>query len=541
MPARARVVSVIHSFVVIVVMGAIVMLPGEPMAAQTVARSLPARGPASTTMAEPNDLLVHADSLARTRRYNEAITLLHQYRTLAPDSVQGVVALARTYAMAGRLAECVTAYALATQMRPADFELRIAHATALAWAGNYDEAVRAFAHTVGGPAAVERAGQRGLASVAGWRGDHAEALRRWEQLVGSDARDLEAWIGLSNTRRWSGDARGALVAAQRATALQPLNTDAQRALHVARDVLTPSSDPQILQIHDSDGNRSQVMTLSARVVTPWPGAVTVYASHRDAEFLAARSTAQTLRGVMTSSVGAGGRVALRAEVGATRLEGSRSSAEAAATRIEPIVALGGALRVSPRLTIGATASRRPFDEVALLIVNGITTNAVEANAEFRLRGASTLQADAGVTRFEGGAPNTRQHGTIKVAVAARRWLSVGGTLAHQRNSGTPRDGYFAPARYDLAEGFARLGHERETGVMAALEAGLGGQRIAFTPSSSVLTQATQRLTASLTWRPTPRLSVSALGDAGRMASPFTQAAGTYEYLTLGLRARIPLR
>jgi hypothetical protein len=269
--------------------------------------------------------------------------------------------------------------------------------------------------------------------------------------------------------------------------------------------------------------------------------VTVYASHRDAEFLAARSTAQTLRGVMTSSVGAGGRVALRAEVGATRLEGSRSSAEAAATRIEPIVALGGALRVSPRLTIGATASRRPFDEVALLIVNGITTNAVEANAEFRLRGASTLQADAGVTRFEGGAPNTRQHGTIKVAVAARRWLSVGGTLAHQRNSGTPRDGYFAPARYDLAEGFARLGHERETGVMAALEAGLGGQRIAFTPSSSVLTQATQRLTASLTWRPTPRLSVSALGDAGRMASPFTQAAGTYEYLTLGLRARIPLR
>lgn len=513
---------------------------GGPIVAQSIVRQSDSRAPLVATTVEPRDLLRRADSVARLGRYDDALVLIRQYRTLAPDSVQGVVAMARTLGLASRFSESVDAYATAAALRPNDYEIRLAHATALGWAKRYDEAARVFGTFDGAPPAAARAGARGLATVAGWRGDRADALRRWEQLVATDARDAEAWIGLSNTRRWSGDARGALRAAATAIALDASSSDAHVAERAARAMVGPSTEPQALQVHDSDGNRSRFASVAARVATPWPGSMMMSASHRDAEYLASLGTSQNVRIVATWAAGTGGQLAVRAEAGVTRLDGRRSPTDTSASRALPTMALGASMRVSPKLTVGATASRRPFDEVALLIVNGISTTSLDANVEYHLPADVALLAEVSVMQFSGGEANARRQGTLTITHAPRGWLRVAGLLKQQSNTGTPRDGYFAPKQYQLIEGVARLERDRATGVMGAIEAGLGAQQITFA-STPVMRQATRRVSAMLTWRPTPSTEITALSDAGRMASPFTLVTGTYDYVTVGLRVRVPLR
>jgi len=488
----------------------------------------------------PPTLLIRADSAARAGRYDDAITLLRRYRAQAPDSVQGLVALARTFAWARRFPESVEAYDAAVRLLPNDYELRMAQATTLGWAGRYDESAAVFRSTASGPAAAVRAGERGLASVAGWRGDHADALRRWEQLVASDTSDAEAWTGLSQARRWTGNARGAERAARAALSLAPADAEAKNASDAARAAIGPTVEPQALRVQDSDGNRSQFISASARMAAPWTGSMTLIASQRTAEFLAARGTARTVRSVMNWSPVDGGRLNLRAEGGVSQLEGRRSLLDSAVLRTAPIAALGAVARVSRRVTVSATASRRPFDEIALLIVNGISMSSFDAATEMQLPATVRFTADAGVTRFEHGAPNTRRSGSALLTIAPRKWMMFGAVMKAQANTGTPRDGYFAPRQYRLAEGMVRVARERDRGVISSLEAGVGSQRIAFTNVTRV-TQMTQRVTASVTWRPSARFEISTMSSAGRMASPFTQAPGKYEYFTLGLQARVPLR
>ncbi|MCC6245645.1 MAG: tetratricopeptide repeat protein [Gemmatimonadaceae bacterium] len=511
----------------------------EGISAQTLARRSDARMAVVAPVGEPRDLLHRADSIARLGRYDDALVLIRQYRSLAPDSVQGVVALARTLAWAERFSESVDAYASAATLRPDDYEIRLAHATALGWAKRYDDAARVFRSMESAPHAAARAAARGLATVAGWRGERADALRRWESLVASDARDAESWVGLSHARRWSGDTRGALRAADSAIALDGSNHDAVAAQRAAQAVIGPSTEPQYLQVHDSDGNRSQFGTVSARVATPWPGSLLVSASQREAEYLAARGTAQTVRAVTTWSAGEGGGLALRAEVGATRLDGRRAATDTSSTRTSPTLALGASFSLSPQLTLGATVSRRPFDEVALLIVQGISTTAFDAHAEYNLAANVAVLAELGVMQFHGGAANVRQHGALTIRHAPLRWASLGAVLKHQGNNGTPHDGYFAPKQYQLAEVVARIGRDVPTGFMGAVELGLGAQQI-HVAATPVIRQATRRVSASLTWRPSPAAEVTALSDAGRMASPFTQVTGAYDYVTVGLRVRMPL-
>ena len=366
-----------------------------------------------TTSELPATLLMRADSAARAGRYDDAITLLRRYRALAPDSVRGLVALARTLAWAQRFAESVDAYDVAVRLRPDDYELRIAYATTLGWAGRYDESASVFRSTANGPAAAVRAGERGMASVSGWRGDHAEALRQWEQLVARDPSDADAWTGMSHALRWTGNARGAARAAKTARSLAPTDAEAARAFRAARAAVGPTGEPQALQIHDSDGNRSQFISAAARIAAPWPGAISLVASQRTAEYLAVRGTARTMRSVGSWSLNGNARVVLRAEGGVTQLDGRRSPLDSAAVRTAPIVAVGASARLSPRMTVSATASHRPFDEIALLIVNGITTTSIDAATDVQLPANLRVVADVAVTRFEHGAPNTRRHGSAR--------------------------------------------------------------------------------------------------------------------------------
>ncbi len=519
----------------------LVALASPSLSAQSALRR---DGPALTAMPTileaPPSLLLRADSAARAGRYDDAIALLRRYRAQAPDSVQGLVALARTLAWAQRFRESVDVYEMAVRRLPNDWELRIAYATTLGWAGRYDTSASVFRSTANGPPAAARAGQRGIASVAGWRGDHADALARWERLVATDTSDAEAWTGLSHARRWTGDTRGAARAATTAVSLAPTDAEATRALDAAQAAVGPTVEPQVLSIHDSDGNRSQFVSATAQIAAPWHGTVSVVASQRTAAYLAARGTGRTVRSIARWSTGQGMPVMFRAEGGVTQLDGRRVPSDTAAVRILPIVALGATAKVSRHVTVSATASHRPFDEIALLMVNGITTSSLDAATTVQLPAHLRVVADASVTRFENGAANTRRSGSALVTLAPRPWVTIGAQLKAHRNTGTPQDGYFAPRDYQLTEGTVRLARERDTGVTGALEAGVGSQRIALAGVQPV-TQATQRVTASVTWRPSSRVEISGMSSAGRMASPFTQTVGKYDYVTVGLQARLPLR
>ncbi len=531
-----------------------------------------ATGAASAETAD-GDRLSHAQLLARGGQYDAAITILKQSLLDGAPAVPSLIALGQTLSWAGRYGASVMAfdsaavldrdnidalsgaahalaragnhdaalrrYAAALQRAPDNIDLRAGYATVLGWAGKYEESAAIFTALARDTGSPSRLGARGLASVAAWRGELGQATERWVALTQSDPRDAESWNGLSQALRWAGDSRGAAMAAQQARSINPCDRDASDALALARADMEMATEPAGLSVWDSDGNRSRFFSLSARMSAAWRGSATVIASQRDADFLASRGTSRTLRSVMLWRPVPGGKLKVRGEGGASLLDGRRSPSDTKPLRLRPLAALGMAWH-GTKATIGLAAAHRPFDETALLIVNGLTTTAVDAAAEVRPTRHSTLSVDGGLTRYDGGTPNIRRALASSLRANVTSWLVFGVAARGHANSGTPRDGYFAPRRYGLAEGLVSLGRRKDSGFSTTLEGALGTQRIDASADNRT-TQSTQRLAALLMWKPSPRVELVAAVDAGRMASPFTQSIGRYEYLSTGLRLRMPFR
>jgi len=484
-------------------------------------------------------LVALGQTLAWAGHYTASVMAFDSAATFDRNSIEALSGAAHSLALAGNHDAALRRYAALLPRAPDNIDLRASYATALGWAGRYEESAAFFTELARGSGSPSRIGSRGLASLAAWRGELAQATERWTELIQSDPDDVESWNGLSRSLRWAGDSRGAAVAAQRARALAPCDRDASDALALARADMEMATEPAGLSVWDSDGNRSRFFSISARMSAPWRGSATVIASQRDADFLASRGTSRTIRSVMLWRPVPGGKLKIRGEGGASLLDGRRSPSDTQPVRLRPLAALGAVWHGS-NATIGLAAAHRPFDETALLIVNGLTTTAVDATAEFRLTRHSTLSVDGGLTRYDGGTPNTRRALASSLRANVTSWLVFGVAARHHANSGTPRDGYFAPRRYGLAEALVSLGRRKDSGVSTTLEGALGTQRIDASAGSHT-TQGTQRLAALLTWKPSPRVELVAAVDGGRMASPFTQSIGRYEYLSTGVRLRMPFR
>lgn len=550
----------------------VIMVATAHADAQPSLRQVATPGPAMVRASEtPSELYDRAVALGRAERYDESIALLRRYRDLAPDSARGLLALGRTLAWARRFSESVAAYDSAARLdstsmeaangaaqslawsgqhraalarydvllrrAPNDMTTRVAFATALGWSGQLDSAEAEFTRIARHEAAA-RAGERGLAQVATWRGNIASASARWRQLTNADATDAESWTGLSHARRWLGDARGAARAARSALSLDSRNREARGALAWANAEVGLTGEPTALSVYDSDGNHSRFYSASAGAAAPWRGRLLTVVSQRDAEFRSIRANSRTVRGVVSWSPGPDGRVSLRAEAGGTQLEKRRPASDFAAASGRLLGSLGATWR-APRASVGLSVAVRPFDEIAALIINGISTSSVEGVAEVHLPWQSTVNAESDWTRYLGGSTNTRRAGRLTWRTRASSWLTVGASMRMQMHSGIPLDGYFAPRRYHLAEATMHLGRQRELGTSAALELGVGSQYIRLA-SGAHATQPSRRISATVNWKPVPRFEVGASLDAGRMASTFTQTFGRYEYVAAGLRARVPL-
>ncbi|HYD52139.1 MAG TPA: hypothetical protein VEA99_05910, partial [Gemmatimonadaceae bacterium] len=319
---------------------------------------------------------------------------------------------------------------------------------------------------------------------------------------------------------------------------QPGYADARSQLTWVLADLRPSLEPGVLGSIDSDRNRTTLWSLTGTAPAPWRGRLAAVASHRLASFAGLEGTASALRGSATWGDRAG-LLSARGELGAARLRAERPGAPLVSRSVTSAM-VRGAVRPSARLAVGATLSRVPFDETATLIERGIVTSTAGVEAEWTLPARLALSVAAEAARLTGGATTNRR----RAASAALRWnqsrrWSYALSARGFGYDSTTREGYFAPERYTLVEGSARLQLGRELGWSGGAEGGVGAQTIRLTAADPT-SRAAQRARGWVTWRPVPGYEVLGAIGWANVASPGQVQGGDYSATTFSVGGRIRL-
>ncbi len=496
-----------------------------------------------------------------------AIPLFQRYIRLEPRDEEGRIALARAYAWngqtvssvavydsilardrayrdavlgaalalgwAGRFAESVARYDQWLVTNPKDVEAELARARALAWWGKLAESERTYAAIAERGEGLE--GHKGVALVAAWRGDLGRSEDIWRRVTRQAPNDAEGWVGLAQVLRWSNRPDDARDALNTALAANPKNQDAAQQLRWVRADLAPAFEPGGLVAWDSDENRS-VLASAAVSVRPFRrGRLTIGGSRRDADL-----------GLATGS-STSGRAALRLHVGrALTLVGDGGVVHTAgrldAVSRDRTVATGGVaatIQLGPRVSLGGNVHKSVFDENAALIRSGIDVRSLGAEGSFRLASRLTLAGGAERASLRGGsAPNERRSGFAALRWRARRtvtWSLGGRAFGYDRN---PRDGYFAPSRYQLGEVAGRWAPGRDLGWGAVVEGALGAQRVTFTEAPA--TTGTQRVSLGVVYRPSPGSEVGADYTFSNVSATAAGPIGGSIYRSQSLNLRVRL-
>ncbi|MGE0441694.1 MAG: tetratricopeptide repeat protein [Gemmatimonadales bacterium] len=493
-----------------------------------------------------------------------AIPLFQRYTVLEPRDEEGRIALAKAFAWNGETALSVAVYDSILGRDRTYRDAALGAALALAWAGRFEEAVARYdrwlaenardveaelarARTLAWSGKLGRAeatyaeiaarGERleadkGVALVAAWRGDLLRSESLWRRVTERAPKDAEAWVGLAQVLRWSGRPEDARDALQRALAADPENTDAAEQLRWVRADLAPAVDPSVTASWDSDENRSAVVALGATVRPVRRVRLTIAGSRREASLAAASGTSTAGRLVLRTALGR--RVTVVGDVGTTRMHAS----DGAAGTDRTVTTGGGSvtLRVAPRLAVGANVRRSAFDETAALLLSGIDVRSAGLEGEWEPFGRVALAGGVERASLRGGSgPNERRaaFGALRWRVRRQVTLSLAGRGF--RYDEQRRDGYFAPARYELAEVGGRWAPGRDLGWAASVEVAAGAQRVTF--SGPPATRATQRAGMSLAFRPAPGNEIGLQYSFSNVAG--TAAEGTiYRGQSLSLTARI---
>ncbi len=500
----------------------------------------------------------------------QAIALYRRYSLLEPRDEEGRLALAKALAWNGETARAVAVYdsvlgrdatyrdaalgaaqalawagrfpaALARYDRwlaaePKDVEAELARARTLAWAGQLAKAEREYAAIAARGERVEA--EKGVAVVAAWRGDLGRSEMLWRRITARVPKDAEGWVGLAQVLRWSGRPIGAREALHQALAADPGNSDAAEQLRWVRADLAPSIEPMVSGSWDSDQNRSLVVGAAGRT---WVGPVqaSVFASERWAELAPATGTSTTGRVSLRLPIGAA--IGLVGDVGAMRIRGEQGAL--VKTRELVTGSIAGTARLGSWLSVGANARRTGFDETAPMMLSGVDVSSIGAEAEVRLGSRVGLAGGGDFGRLEGGSvPNRRRVGFASLRWRPRRNLAVtvaGRALGYDES---PRDGYFAPARFRHGELGLRWSRGRDLGWNVSLDAGLGAQQVGFSTGNS--TKGTQRIAAGIGYRPAPGFEVAAdysFSNVAATGAGPTGGGSIYRAEGLTVRGKLLLR
>lgn len=499
-------------------------------------------------------------------RFEESIALFRRYVALEPNYAEGRVALARVTAWTGNYTGSIAIYDSILAKEPNNREAVIGRAQTLAWAGRFDEALPAYrkwiaAHSWDRDAAIDYAralawnGQlgdaealygelsrtgsasatKGLARVIGWRGDLQGSEATWRKVLVTDPNDPEALTGLAQILSWQGRQTDAESALQLALRANPAYGDARSLLRFVEADLRPSVTLSALGSNDSDKNRATSFFLDYLVRAPWSGSIGVRYMERWANFAAIDSRADA-GNVFLRWQPASSSWLLRADAGVTH---HSSNFEPTPARKRTIASGGVSIRgnLVRTLTVGAAASRAPFDETALLIANGVVSTDYSGDASVALPRRLTLSGAASHARLTGG---TRDNARDAYSASLRwtynrRWsVAVGGRQFSYDT--TSSDGYFAPKRYTLAEGSVRGKIGGELGWNAEGDVGAGSQNIQLFGASST-SRLAERALLSAGYRFDPAREFSAVASYANVAAPGQTSGSEYRFFSFTLRAR----
>ncbi|HEX4468089.1 MAG TPA: tetratricopeptide repeat protein, partial [Gemmatimonadaceae bacterium] len=484
------------------------------------------------------DILAAGDQAWSAGRFDDAV---ERYQAVLEQDSTSLRALFRVATVLGwrhELERSAALFRVYLRLAPRDDDARIGLARTLAWRGEYDQAIALCDSVIARDPRRRDAMQLGAQALA-WSGNVHGAISRYERWLSTHPDDAESWVGLANTWRWAGQREQTRQALQHAVAADPHNVDARTQLEFANVALSPSLEPIVSTSDDSDDNRATTYLVRGSLASLLNARVLGDASYRVADFGAEHGTSATLRGASSWAPG-DERWMLRAEAGAARVDATDAFGSTHETRVLPLLGVRFADHPTRAITVGASATRAPFDETASLMRAGIATTSVGADAGITLGEQIGLTGDGSWTRLSGGSgPNSRLSGSGSLRWSPAALWSFAASVRSFAYDHAALDGYFTPKGYVLAEMSGRLHLGRELGWALDSELGLGNQTIVGFDNSRAGRFA-QRASAAVAYRPAPGFEWSLSGGFANVASPTTISSADYRAYTVSINGRFRL-
>ncbi len=483
--------------------------------------ALPAPAPAEALRA-PGDLPARAAALKKKGRYREAAALLEEAAggmEEGPEKARLRVREAGLLAWAHEYDKAIRIYRDVLEAYPDMASAAKGLAQTLAWKGRYGEAIAEYAKVLE-RSPEDREARLGLARTLAWKGEYRTAIGVYRKILSKDPADTDARMGLARVLWWKGEREGAKKELDVLIGQDPGNEDALAVRQKIRLDTGPLLSLDFVVSDDSDSNHLEIYSAGLYYSPVRELKLNAVFSQFEASRLEDRSRARS----------AGLRLRYRfLEKNTVTLRSSFLSLD---TPVNPTSELTGGISFRRELAggfrTGAGFSRYVLLDTARLIENDIRVDEFFAYLSGRVMG---LDMTTGIKYAEYSDDNRRRDFFLDLS-RSRRFRGVLLTLgyrldyrdfAHDLNSGyfDPSD-FFAHTFYGRARG-ALYGGRIEYDALAA-----GGLQ-----SFNSTTESTTKLSLMVKGHVTDRLTIR--GGAKYARSALASAAGfKYEEYRAGL-------
>ncbi len=460
------------------------------------------------------DAVVRADSGFSTRalyrvgllhawadRFPSALAALRLYVRMENDA-DGRIALARTYAWAGRYAQSIAHYDTVLHATPAARDAVLGRATAIAWAGRIGEA--------------------------------EAALTPW---IAAHPNDADALLSLGQFRQWRGAAWSADAAYRQALLVAPPNSATASQLTRLREELSPELRPQVLtrivSALDSEQNGLRDLEEQGSLLSRREVRFTAVARLREVTDALNRSV--TVPGAHGIAQWTHPRTqwTLRSELGVVSFPAGEADAS-----LQGRGALRASGRVTPRLRMSAGIGREPFDDVVTMARRALMFSSGDVDLSYTLHRTVSLGLVSSVGQVGGAGIDAQR----LMGLGVLRWVPApGATLAVQHRElswDEPQFGvFFSPQRWTNTEVLASWEREASVGFQWGGDLAVGSQGIRFVGDTHLSRSSAPRAGLRAGWRVAPGREIMATLLSARVAGAGAVAARDYRVGTLTLTGR----
>lgn len=345
-----------------------------------------------------------------------------------------------------RFARAVRSFDSLVEVSHGELEPRIGLGAALTYAGRPDSARSVFRGVLERSPGSLRA-QEGLARALTWSGRLRRGEEAWRGVVGTDPGDPDGWVGLGRNLRWQERPAAASRTLEQGRRAAPGSPRIEGQLRRARAALAP----RIRVEHEERADGAHLSLSGTRVSALWnltPRGALQLDLHRSGADRAGEGLSRTLQHALvgvTWSVEPGWTLA--GGMGGSRSDGTRRTSQLLAR---------AALESPPGAPLSATVSydRRPLDGTALELERGVLRERWGVLGRWRPDARWSVTGEGAWSRYRGSESNRRWDAALGLhRKLGTEWrVGLGATAFGFRKDAT--DGYFDPARYELAEAVA---------------------------------------------------------------------------------------